>query len=262
MWWRLIWGEYFLSAARNSWELFCQHAGREIFYELAGRYLFARPYVTDRVVLDAACGMGYGTVMLAGSAKQTVGIDRREHAISYCLSNHENSGIRFTQACYPHMAFRDAVFDTVVLFESPGPISDVDLFVKEIHRVLKPGGVLLMAAANRRRVIPARRGPILQLTAEELNDTLSKIFQVRAILGQGYLSRKDLISFDPAWAGWVSAGLGGLFQKMLRILLRSLAFTSVRATRSLLLQIWANKLRVGNVKPAQAFYLIAIAEKG
>ncbi|MCX5724452.1 MAG: class I SAM-dependent methyltransferase [Nitrospirae bacterium] len=249
-------------AVNNSWELFCQHAGRELFYELAGRYFFARPYVTGRVVLDAACGMGYGTVMLSGSAQRTVGIDRREHAISYCLNNHDKSVVQFAQACGPQLAFDDAVFDTVVLFESPGPISDVDGLMKDLHRVLKPGGVLLLAAANRRCVRPARRGPILQCTVEELQEMLAKYFHVSEIWGQGYLSSKDLVLLDPTGVKGLVSGPDGLCRKLLRVLLRHCAFASVRATSLLRLQIWANKLRVGDVEPSQAFYLIAKAEKG
>lgn len=255
-------GTYVVRAVNNSWELFCQQAGRELFYELAGRYLFARPYVTGRVVLDAACGMGYGTVMLAGSAQRTVGIDRREHAIFYCRNNHDKSDVQFAQACGPRLAFDDAVFDTVVLFESPGPISDVDRLMKELHRVLKPGGVLLLAAANRRCVRPARRGPILQVTVEELQEMLSPYFHVSEIWGQGYLSNKDLVLLDPTGVKGLMAGPDGLCRKLIRVLLRHCASASVRATSLLRLQIWANKLRVGDVEPSQAFYLIAKAEKG
>lgn len=250
-----------MRAVNNSWELFCQQAGRELFYELAGRYLFARPYVTGRVVLDAACGMGYGTVMLAGSAQRTVGIDRREHAISYCRMNHDKANVQFAQACDPQLAFDDAVFDLVVLFESPGPVSDVDGLMQELHRVLKPGGVLLMAAANRRRVRPARRGPILQVTVEELQELLAKYFHVSAIWGQGYLSDRDLALLDPSGAKGLTAGPDGLCRRLLRVFLRYCASSSVRATGLLRLQIWANKLRVGDVAPSQACYFIAKAEK-
>jgi predicted RNA methylase len=44
--------------------------------EHIARYLFAARFVANKVVLDAACGSGYGSAYLRHSgAKQVVGVD-------------------------------------------------------------------------------------------------------------------------------------------------------------------------------------------
>jgi len=250
----------------NNWELYYQHVGSEAFYELAGRYLFARRHVVNQVVLDAACGMGYGTVMLAEKAKRIVGIDRRRHAIAHCLKNHKRSGMGLAQMDSYHWGLCDESFDVVVLFESPGPISDIDLLLKEIHRVLKPGGTLFMAAANPAResvdrIIPTRGLPSLRFTVSELRGMLAKHFTVESIWGQGHFSMKDLALLRLAGVEGVSAGPDGHVRRTLRVLLRNWIPVSVRSRRLLLVQVWAHKCWIGEVEPARAFSMIAKAVK-
>ena len=47
------------------------------------RYDFARPLCTGLVVLDAACGVGYGTAFLAETAARIVGVDVDERSVAY-----------------------------------------------------------------------------------------------------------------------------------------------------------------------------------
>src|SRR5205823_1593386 len=47
----------------------------EIAYEHWHRYAFARQFVPGRRVLDAACGEGYGTALLAAAAAAAIGVD-------------------------------------------------------------------------------------------------------------------------------------------------------------------------------------------
>jgi len=49
------------------------------------RYRFANKFVSDGdVVLDAACGIGYGSNILAQSAKSVLSLDNSEEALEYC----------------------------------------------------------------------------------------------------------------------------------------------------------------------------------
>ena len=49
-------------------ERFTPECEREIWYEHLHRYAFARPLVCGLTVLDAACGEGYGSALLASAA--------------------------------------------------------------------------------------------------------------------------------------------------------------------------------------------------
>ena len=57
-------------------ERFTPECVREIWYEHWHRYVFARRIAAGRRVLDAACGEGYGSALLADVAAQVVGVVR------------------------------------------------------------------------------------------------------------------------------------------------------------------------------------------
>lgn len=49
------------------------------------RYQFANKFVSNGdIVLDAACGIGYGSNILAQSAKSVLSLDNSEEALEYC----------------------------------------------------------------------------------------------------------------------------------------------------------------------------------
>ncbi|NNK38121.1 MAG: class I SAM-dependent methyltransferase, partial [Xanthomonadales bacterium] len=56
-------------------ERFTPECVREIRYEHVHRYAFARELVSNRRVLDAACGEGYGSALLAQTARSVCGVD-------------------------------------------------------------------------------------------------------------------------------------------------------------------------------------------
>jgi len=53
------------------------------------RYEFARPYCSD-VVIDVACGCGYGSRILYGSSRDYFGIDCNEEAIAYAQKYYDD----------------------------------------------------------------------------------------------------------------------------------------------------------------------------
>lgn len=114
------------------------------------RYVMAQQLVKNTVVLDAACGTGYGSGILAEHAKKVYGIDISREAVSYAQTHYARENIDFLQMSIEHLDFPDAFFDVVVSFET---IEHVDRevqkhFLSEIKRCLKPDGLLLMTTPN------------------------------------------------------------------------------------------------------------------
>ena len=248
------------------WELYYQHTGRDLLYRLAGRYLFARRYVTRKVVLDAACGMGYGAAMLADKARMVVGIDSRRHAVTYCVDAHQRPSIRFLHMNETRLGLGDDSFDVVVFFESLEYVQDVDRFLQEVRRVLKPGGTLFVSAASgildsaKRRHAPVRLPP-LRWDEQGLRQLLSAHFAIDAIWGQWHYSKKDLAVGRSNDSPGLPAGPDSLVRRTLRVLLRRWTPVSLRSRTVLLAQVWANRYQVGEVLPAHAAYMIAKAVK-
>lgn len=107
------------------------------------------PIETNRDVLDAGCGTGGMLSWLARRAGdgQVVGIDLSPAALGFC---HKAGHPMVAQASVATLPFPDSKFDLVtsfdVLVQLPG--ADVaDLALREMRRVLKPGGIAFVRVA-------------------------------------------------------------------------------------------------------------------
>ena len=113
------------------------------------RYSMAKPYCKNAKVLDAACGQGYGSyLMKCWGAKEVDGIDISEDAICQAKKIFKADGLNYTQNTIESLPYEDNTFDLVVSLETMEHIDDVDSFLKEIKRVLKPDGVIILSCPN------------------------------------------------------------------------------------------------------------------
>ena len=123
----------------------------ELEVEHMNRYIFARDLVKNKKVLDAACGTGYGTALLAQSAERVFGIDISKEAISYAESNYSAKNVNFAVANIEKLPFESDFFDVVVSFET---IEHVDTqkqekFLSEVKRILKKDGIFIISTPNK-----------------------------------------------------------------------------------------------------------------
>ncbi len=114
---------------------------------------FGRHYVLDPVMLplalarspkkalDVGCGEGRFCRMLAPHGVKTVGIDPTPLLID---TAHARGG-SYAQTQAEHLPFRDNSFDLVVSYLSLIDIPDIQVAIREMARVLSPGGALLIA---------------------------------------------------------------------------------------------------------------------
>ena len=61
------------------------------------RYLIARELAGDKVVLDIACGEGYGSAMLAGVGSRVIGVDISEEAVAHARRKYTNENLEFCE---------------------------------------------------------------------------------------------------------------------------------------------------------------------
>ena len=128
-----------------------QH-GEVVHAEHLVRYLVAAELAPDRRVLDAACGEGYGTALLAAAgARSAVGVDLDEATIAHAAVRHPvPSSCAATSAQLP---FDDGAFDLVVSFETIEHVRDPDAVIDELQRVLAGDGLLLVSTPNKHRYL-------------------------------------------------------------------------------------------------------------
>ncbi|OIP69989.1 MAG: hypothetical protein AUK48_14145 [Oscillatoriales cyanobacterium CG2_30_44_21] len=116
------------------------------------RYSVVKSLCENKNVLDAACGEGYGSFLMAEfwSAKSVTAIDISEVAIKSAKENFESSKINYICHDLGGMeSFLDSEsFDLVVSLETVEHLKDPDFFIKSIKTVLKPNGIVVISCPN------------------------------------------------------------------------------------------------------------------
>lgn len=118
--------------------------------EHLARYSFSVPYITGRV-LDIACGTGYGSFMLAKGAKkycsEIVAVDQDQQTIDYAKRTYHHPKISYLvgDALDETFMCSQGLFDTIVSFETIEHVRDDLLFMHNLQRLLRPGGMVILS---------------------------------------------------------------------------------------------------------------------
>jgi O-antigen biosynthesis protein len=145
--------------------------------EHRGRYLWAASLAADLDVIDAGCGTGYGSEILAeAGARRVVGVDISQEAIDYASSASSHARTEFSLGSLHALPFDDASFDLAVCFEVIEHVEDQPLAIRELRRVLRPGGVLAISSPNRDVYPPGNPHHVHEYVPQELEQALREDF--------------------------------------------------------------------------------------
>jgi len=131
----------------------------EIAQEHWHRYAFARNFAAGRRVADVACGEGYGSALLAATARSVVGVDTDSAAIAHARASYGAlANLRFVEGSASALPLPDASVDAVVSFETIEHLDakDQPAMIAEFARILAPGGLLVLSSPNRPEYSDAR----------------------------------------------------------------------------------------------------------
>jgi SAM-dependent methyltransferase len=175
-------------------ERFTPECVREIAYEHWHRYAWASQLVKDKVVLDAACGEGYGSALLAESATSVIGVDVDADTIEHARQRYGRDGLRFVCSDCLQLPLDDDSVDVVVSLETLEHLADHDGLMAEFRRVLKADGLLVLSSPDRQQYSEATGydNPFhaKELNREEFEALLSRHFAHWCLLAQtlGFVS--------------------------------------------------------------------------
>jgi 2-polyprenyl-3-methyl-5-hydroxy-6-metoxy-1,4-benzoquinol methylase len=152
-------------------------AGGLMESEHRGRYLWAAALASDREVLDAGCGTGYGSEILADAdARSVTGIDIAQEAIEQARSNCTHPVCEFQVGSVHELPYEDGRFDLVVCFEVIEHVDQQPRAISELRRVLKDSGVLAISSPNREVYPPGNPHHLHEFVPEELDRALAEQF--------------------------------------------------------------------------------------
>jgi ubiquinone/menaquinone biosynthesis C-methylase UbiE len=109
----------------------------------------------DDCILDIACGTGTVTFPVAAqlSEKGSIhGVDISSKMVEQCklqMDHAKHRNVRFSVMDAEHLEFDDCTFDKVLCSFGLFFLTDIEQGLREIKRVLKPGGQLVFSSWNR-----------------------------------------------------------------------------------------------------------------
>lgn len=177
----------------DQYERFAMQLGGSLELEHMHRYLQATRWCADRqAVLDIACGEGYGAFLLAQVAESVVGVDISPRAIRHAAEKYPRENLTFRQGGATAIPLEDDSVDAVVSFET---IEHLDAeqqepFLREIRRVLRPGGIAIISSPNREAQAHfSDENPFHkhELAAEEFESLIARHFPRHRMLHQNLL---------------------------------------------------------------------------
>ncbi len=145
-----------------------------IHQRLLKAYIAAKPWIAGDL-LEVGCGEGRGVEELLPLAKSYIGLDKIGEVISMLQAKF--TGVDFRQAVIPPFdGFGDNSFDTIVSFQVIEHIPDDGLFLREIYRMLKPGGKAIISTPNITHTLSRNPWHEREYTPRQLIDLAAGIF--------------------------------------------------------------------------------------
>jgi len=135
-------------------------------------------------LLEVGCGQGRGIDWLLPSIASYSAIDKIESAVAELRKKYSSGN--FVSGHLPPLPYPDSSFDSLVSFQVIEHIENDALFLKEIFRVLRPGGVALITTPNRIQSLSRNPWHIREYTSPELTRLAETIFpkvEMKGVVG-------------------------------------------------------------------------------
>ena len=184
-------------------ERFTPECVREIWYEHWARYAFAAGLARDKRVLDAACGEGFGSALLARAAREVTGLDVSAQAVAHAQARYGGiANLRYVQGDCTQLDLADKSFDLVVSIETLEHVAAQEAMVAGFARVLADDGVFIVSSPDKHTYsdVTGFRNEyhVRELYRDELLALLAAHFPEVRLYGQKLLFQSAIWALDDA----------------------------------------------------------------
>jgi len=127
------------------------------------KYVIKKGHIKDGMkILDAGCGVGGAAVYIAKETRaEVVGItlvpEQAVEALEYANKQNVDNLVKFVVGDYLQTGLKSKQFDVIIGIESICYATPKCSFVKEVYRLLKPGGRLVLTDGYRRRELRGKQ---------------------------------------------------------------------------------------------------------
>jgi ubiquinone/menaquinone biosynthesis C-methylase UbiE len=136
--------ELWAEQVRKGWDAYREHFNNPTFLRFIGN-------VKGKTVLDAGCGEGYNTRILAKKGAKMTGVDISQRMVEHAreAEQREPLGIRYEVMSFSDLSvFSDATFDAAVSFVALMDSPDYEGAIRELFRVLQKQGNLFFSISH------------------------------------------------------------------------------------------------------------------
>ena len=175
----------------------------------------------DWLVLDVGCNNGQHSLRMAKKVKKVVGIDYDRRQLNIALRTKDKNRCEFVLGDVENgLPFKDKAFEAVAFFDVLEHLNDDRTIIVEIARVLKKGGVLLLAVPNSETKWKKRqRGLGVDSMADPDHKREYTISKIRKLINSYNfdITSKETIVYDTQWEGLINLIGGfslGLYKKL------------------------------------------------
>ena len=193
-------------------ERFTPECVREMYYEHYARYAMAASVIrqfSERTgrkprVLDAACGEGYGSQLLAPLSETVLGLDVDIEAIQHARARYIEVNMSFQTANVADLKLEAGSFDIITSFETLEHLNAQDEMLAGFKRVLAPDGLLLLSSPDKHAYsdLTGYQNPfhVRELYRHEFEALLRRYFSEFRLFGQRLLFQSAIWDLaTPTW---------------------------------------------------------------
>lgn len=164
------------------------------------RYAITSKYTKDKIVLDIASGEGYGTNLISKNAKFVYGVDIDKDSIEHAKNKYKSENIKFLHGSTDKIPLGNHSVDVVVSYETIEHHDRHDEMMKEIKRVLKPDGIVIISTPDKYYYSDIRnfnnKFHVKELYKKEFSDLISKYFINIQLLNQTFINGNSVIDSE------------------------------------------------------------------
>ena len=132
--------------------------------------------------LEIGCGEGYGISSYITNTSKLTLVDKSKKNLNKIKIDYPDC-IYHSKKIPPLSFLEDCSYDTIISFQVIEHIKDYDHFLKEIFRLLKPGGKAYISTPNKKKTIARNPWHHREFDYNELKQLLKPIFPKYKVLG-------------------------------------------------------------------------------